>query len=340
MNLAEQNETLQDRKRGTERVQTKLGKTHVDYWYARLFKRTYPDRDGVEVEVPGWQARMKHLGRTMFFNLQTSNRAEGAVKARDIYIFLIANGWDATLEKYKPRKENFKSSKNPTVDEFAELYRKEIELVEYPPIRRTIERYIGCLLLICELVGIRRIRKLTAEKITLFKSRYLKKSLAKGRDESGVKITCNSHMRGAACLFSNQMLGVYKTHEIELSNPFIGQRLRRNELKPYTPLSRDFLDEVWRDSAKLRDGDPQATAPPERQKGGRPKKGSRKKAPKKEVRWNEPDWRKPHPEAYQLLLLELGLGLRREEADKAEWEWSLALTKIDPAVLTRSDPLG
>jgi integrase len=38
-------------------------------------------------------------------------------------------------------------------------------------------------------------------------------------------------------------------------------------------------------------------------------------------RWCEPDWRKTHPEAYKILLLELGIGLRREESDKSQWDW-------------------
>ncbi len=39
----------------------------------------------------------------------------------------------------------------------------------------------------------------------------------------------------------------------------------------------------------------------------------------------EPDWREPHPEAYQLLPLELGLGLRREKSDNAQWDWFFVL---------------
>jgi hypothetical protein len=72
----EQDQTFQDGKRGTERVQTKLGKTHVDYWYSKMFKRTFLGRDEAEVEVPCWQARMKYQGRVMFFNLQTNRRAK------------------------------------------------------------------------------------------------------------------------------------------------------------------------------------------------------------------------------------------------------------------------
>jgi hypothetical protein len=320
MNTTDQERTVQNGKRGTERVQTKLGKTHVDYWYAKLIKRRFPGRDGVEVEVPYWQIRIKHLGRSMYFNLHTANAAEAAVKARDIYIFLKANGWEATLEKFKPRQEKERCN-DLGVQEFVDLYRKEVEFVDYPPIRRTLERYIGCFLLICRIAGVKRLLGLTADKVTSFKRKYIKRGLRKGREETCVKRTCNSHIRGAAALFSKQMMKAYGQLGIEVLNPFAGQTLRRIELKPYTPLSREFLDSIWRESAKLRDGDPEAPPMPELPKGGRPKKGAPKRPPNKCVRWREPDWRAPHPEAYQILLLELGLGLRREESDKSEWDW-------------------
>jgi len=321
MNESEQVKDLQNRKKGTERVQTKLGKTHVDYWYSKLRKRIFSGRDGLQVQVPDWQVRLKHLGRSMWFNLKTANAAEAAVKARDIYISLIANGWEAALEKFKPQTEK---RDNLTVEEFTDLYREKIELVEYPPIIRTVERYVGCLLLICKLVGIKRIARLTEEKVAAFKQKYLKRGQEKGRDETSVKLTCNSHLRGAAALYSKQMMKAYATAGFVVVNPFEGQLLRRIELKPYTPLPRELLDSIWTDSAKLRDGDPDAPAPlkpPKKTKPRRRQKMRPHQAADDSPRWCEPDWRKPHPEAYTILLLELGIGLRREESDKYQWDW-------------------
>ena len=267
-------EGLQNRKKGTERVQAKLGKTHVDYWYSKLRKRNFSGRDGLQVQVPDWQVRLTHLGRSMWFNLKTANAAEAAVKARDIYIYLIANGWEAVLEKFKPRTEKLE---NLTVGEFVDLYREKIELVEYPPIIRTVERYVGCLLLICKLVGIKRIAQLTEEKVATFKQKYLKRGRDKKRDETSVKLTCNSHLRGAAALFAKQMMKAYETAGFEVVNPFEGQLLRRIELKPYTPIPRELLDSIWGDSAKLRDGDPEAPAPSKPLAKKKPKQRQKKR---------------------------------------------------------------
>jgi len=119
MNNSKQKGILQNGKSGTERVQTKLGKTHMDYWYSKLRKRHFTGRDGEEVTMPDWHIRIKHQGRAVWFNLKTANAAEASPKARDIYVFLSANGLDATLEKFKPQTER---RDNQTLDEFADLY--------------------------------------------------------------------------------------------------------------------------------------------------------------------------------------------------------------------------
>jgi hypothetical protein len=40
---------------------------------------------------------MQHEGRRERFPLYTPNKAAAAAKARDIYLFLAANGWEATF---------------------------------------------------------------------------------------------------------------------------------------------------------------------------------------------------------------------------------------------------
>jgi hypothetical protein len=79
---------------------------------------------------------------------------------------------------------------------------------------------------------VKRLAKLTPEKVAKFKRTYLKLGREERRDESSVKISCNTHLRHAAALFSKQMIKVYQTLHVEVANPFLGQNLRRIELKP------------------------------------------------------------------------------------------------------------
>jgi integrase len=74
---------------------------HVDYWKARLYRKTFT-RDGVRREVPEWSVRLQHLGRREAFALAAANTGVAAAKAKAIAAFLEANGWEATLAKFKP----------------------------------------------------------------------------------------------------------------------------------------------------------------------------------------------------------------------------------------------
>lgn len=74
---------------------------HVDYWRQRLYRKVYT-RGGVRHEVPGYSVRLQHLGRREAFALDSANAGVAATKAKEIYTHLVANGWDATLAKFKP----------------------------------------------------------------------------------------------------------------------------------------------------------------------------------------------------------------------------------------------
>lgn len=80
----------------------RAAKTHQEYWKTRIKRRPFRDGRGAVVVPPEYSVRMFHLGREVWFNLETANQSAGAVKARDIYLSLVAAGWIATLEKYKP----------------------------------------------------------------------------------------------------------------------------------------------------------------------------------------------------------------------------------------------
>lgn len=327
--MSEQDCVVEKMKRGTEEGQkkplslskprAKLGKTHQDFWIKRLRKRTFTDSQGNKAEIPTWQVRMKYLRREAWFNLETSNAAQAAIKARDIWLSLLGQGWEATLAKFKPKAE---VKAELSLDDFATLYRNLIPSVEYPPSRPTAERYLKSLFFICRRVRVNKIEDLKPEKVEDFSGKYLEEGRRENRQETSIKTTINFHIRNAGALFSRQMLEAYEKHGLALSNPFTGQKMRRVEIKAYSPMRRELLDEIWRDAPKLRDGDPSI---PERviiRTGGR-----KAKLPpdKKAKRWQLPDFHDPHPDAYALLLLELGLGLRRHEADKAEWDWFFEL---------------
>ena len=80
--------------------QRRFPKTHVGYWKSRLEHRTYSYR-GQNREIGEWSVRIKYRGIRRSFDLDTANKEEAATKARDIYLSLVAKGWDATLSWFR-----------------------------------------------------------------------------------------------------------------------------------------------------------------------------------------------------------------------------------------------
>ncbi|MGH7992457.1 MAG: hypothetical protein ACREDQ_03000, partial [Limisphaerales bacterium] len=77
-------------------------KTHANYWKSRLEHRTYT-RDSKTFEVAEWSVRIHFKGIRKSFNLETANKEEAAVKARDIYLSILAKGWFATISELAPQ---------------------------------------------------------------------------------------------------------------------------------------------------------------------------------------------------------------------------------------------
>ncbi len=94
------------------------GKTDIRYWQAAVFRQRY-SQNGVAQQASEWAIKIQHLGQRQTFPLETANKATAAAKAKNIYLGLRANGWEATLAKFKP-KANANSKKAATIGEFLE----------------------------------------------------------------------------------------------------------------------------------------------------------------------------------------------------------------------------
>src|SRR5664280_1935582 len=79
----------------------RLPKTHKDYRKARLERRCYT-HDGKLLEVNEWSVRIQHLGQRRSFALATTNAEAAAIKARDIYLAIVAKGWEAAQAVFNP----------------------------------------------------------------------------------------------------------------------------------------------------------------------------------------------------------------------------------------------
>src|SRR6516165_124795 len=78
-------------------------KTDVKFWQGRIFKPVYTRADGAKVQAANYAAQIAFRSRRIRWSLETPNKEAAAVRAKEIYLFLVANGWEAALERYRPR---------------------------------------------------------------------------------------------------------------------------------------------------------------------------------------------------------------------------------------------
>ena len=281
MNLTSDIQTPEDSKKGTAggqqvpaTVVRRLPKTHVDVWYSRVRKRTYVDRaSGKVIEIPEWQIRLKKDGGESWFNLGTPIQANAAKKAKEIFTFLEANGWPATLAKFKPESE-ITARLNLTVGDYLKTVQS---LGQLRP--RTFLNYQNCLrTLVAEVFGVKgddskydyrqggnakwaaridtvRLERLTPARVALWQQRRLKRAGNSPVGIASAKRTANSYVRCARSLFSRDIVKLLKGVQLPSPLPFDGVELfdagsmkyvskvdvraliaaARNELKPSKP---------------------------------------------------------------------------------------------------------
>lgn len=320
--------TVQNSEKGTERGQTngqspaqpkgRLPWTHQDYWRPRLRKRCFTGRGGGTVQIPTWQIRMKHALREAWFNLDTANQETAAIKARDIYVYLLANGWESTLAKFKPKGPEqtggvsvgeflaqVQAVSGLALGTFAIYARKFRTLVsgtfgikggkdKHDYVNGGHEKWLAK-------VHAVRLDKLTPERVNAWKVKELKAASKNPLTLKHANITARSIMLSSKALFSPK---VTKHLTVKLPSPLpfhgvslpeVGRSRYKSEIDPAALLvaaKRELADA------------PDLPAP-----AGPRKRGGQKR------RLNQATRR----EMFKVILLALGAGLRRDEIDTLQW---------------------
>jgi integrase len=189
---------------------------------------------------------MFHRGREGWFNLATASQAAAAVKARDIYLSLVAAGWDATIAKFKPQP--FKRESTATVGEFladvaarshlrpitlrryAVKLRKmvsdlsKIEAGEKPKDRRAKYDYVnGGRAAWLARVEAQPLGVLTPDSITEWRNGYIAKAGTDPVARKSAERSAASYLRCVRAIFSPDVLARLRVKVP--ANPFAGVKL-------------------------------------------------------------------------------------------------------------------
>jgi integrase len=276
-----------------------LSRTHTDYWKARLFRRTY-EQDGKQREVNDLYVRIQHGGRREFFGLGTTNQDAAAVKARGIFIFLKANGWDATLAKFKPDADG-QAKLDVSIGDFLAAVDASRKLRA-----RTFDNYRRCFrTIVAEAFGIRpkkseskfdyrtgghqawaqrideiRLERLTPDRVNQWKRERVASAGHAPAAIASARRTVNTYIRCARSLFSPALVRELKGLKLPATLPFAGVELEESGSQKYVS-KIDAQTIISAARSELRAAD---------------------------------------PEAYKAFLLGLFAGMRKAEIDSAEWK--------------------
>ena len=73
-----------------------FSKSDIRYWQGAVFRQTYT-RNWHTFVTKDWAMKVAHEGRRETFPLGKPNKGAAAARARDIYLSLVAVGWESTL---------------------------------------------------------------------------------------------------------------------------------------------------------------------------------------------------------------------------------------------------
>jgi len=311
-NLNQPETTAQNLKSGQEVAkieasdppQRQVAKTHRDYWRDRLERHCYT-HDGKLVEVNEWSIRIQYLGRRKSFALGTNNKDVAAVKARDIYLTIVAKGWDAAEASFNP--EMVVRKDDPTLGDFLHAVEQKSELKP-----KTFRNYAGYFRrIVADIFGIDegkaryayrdgsranwlekvdavKLSAITPDHITDWKVKYIKNASSNPLDRQSAVRSANSYVRCARSLFSKKWLSRL---DMRLPDPlpFHGVKVEKNRAPRYN--STIDAKTLFEDARK--------------------------------------ELSKKDRAAYLVFLLALGAGLRKAEIDGLEW----GHVNVDKAVI-------
>lgn len=286
---------------------TRLGKDDVRYWKNRLKKRSYQS-SGKSVQVKEWQVRL-HSGKSEeWFNLGTQNQSAAAKKARDIYLYLRANGLVATREKFKAKHEEEVKvatlgqyiaaveklgTLNPdTLHDYSRRARQIAgEMLGLPNTKSKFDYVNGGQEAWRRKVDGFKLSDITPARIDVWKKCYVQKAGSDPAKRKSAERTANSCIRSAKALFGKRIIK-------HLSGVSLPEEIPFRETEYFRQSASRYRSQI--NIEKL-------------------------------IAAAEAELKEAVPEQYKIFILAIFVGLRRKEIDMLPWsafDWEKSIIRI------------
>lgn len=271
------------------------------YWEANgLYRDSFTNASGQRQLVPDYSVRIHFDGNRGNFPLRTSNKAQAAEKARDIYCSLEDFGWEATMAEFRPGRsigtvgdylkalEEKSDIPTDTLEGYGTALRGILAFTENIPFDQKLERDARKNAWREKLHGL-RLSVLTHEKLVRFQKEFVARVGNNPIKRKRAANSAESMVRRARALFSPKR--VRAVGLLEFKNPFAEIELKKQDNRYESRISVGHLLEMA-----------------------------------------ETELRGSEPEQYKIFLLGLTAGLRKAEIDYLEWSafhWDEGYIRID-----------
>jgi Phage integrase family len=223
-------------------------KTDLRFWQDAVFRHVRRV-SGKRYEDSDYSVRVQYKGQRGMFALGTPNRTSAAARARDIYFYLSANGWEKTLAKYKPKAVEAANEpmtvgdlirevqasapkRGRTLDDYVRSFRHIVaDIFSIPGGTKKYDYRAGGRQNWLERVDAVKLQNLTPALIQQWKLNFLDRADANPASQRAARISVNSFLRQARSLFSPKRLGFTKL--TGLRSPFEGVRLEPRQSMRY-----------------------------------------------------------------------------------------------------------
>jgi integrase len=181
--------------------------------------------------------------------LETPNKEAAALRAKEIYLFLVANGWEAAIARYRPPATSQASPSLLTVGEFLGAVEATglLEKATFADYRQAFQKIVAQIAGIpvsnkkrygsersrwLEAIHAVKLTHLTPEKVERWKSAFLARAKPDPISQRSARVSVNSYLRRAKCLFAKQIL---KQLRVALPEPlpFAGVEFERRPSLKY-----------------------------------------------------------------------------------------------------------
>jgi integrase len=195
------------------------------FWKGRIFKPAWRRSDGQQAESANFAVEISFRGRRIKWTLDTPNREAAAARAREIYLFLAANGWEAAFSRYRPKEAPKPKASEITIGEFLAAVRATSRLsnrtfADYAEALRRIvsgiaglasstrkfDKVNGGRLQWLQAIEAVRLAKITPEALERWKRAFLSAAKQNPISQRSARVSVNSYLRRAKCLFANEIL--------------------------------------------------------------------------------------------------------------------------------------